>query len=145
MAPKGIPSKSKPTGLISHKGTMQKPFRRTVYLLLAVIILGGALLPFHPGAASLTGQAGQPTPPPPTEPVASSTGLLANPGGVSPLYTGCGGVTPPTVVNAAYEQQVLDLVNEQRRINSLPPLKRVSILDGASRYHALDLLQDDSV
>jgi len=122
---------------------MQKPFRRTVYLLLAIIFLGGALLPLRPGAASFIGQQTSPTPAAPGGTAASSTELLINPGGLSPLYTGCGGVTPPAAVNAAYEQQVLDLVNEQRRINNLPPLKRVSLLDDASRYHALDLLQDD--
>ncbi len=57
-------------------------------------------------------------------------------------YTGCGGVTAP-VVNAGYEQQVLDLVNSERAQNGLPPLKRVDSLDASSRYHATDMAQDD--
>jgi uncharacterized protein YkwD len=57
-------------------------------------------------------------------------------------YTGCGGVNVP-VVNAAYEQAVLDLVNSARADNSLPPLKRVAALDNAARYHATDMGQDN--
>ncbi len=57
-------------------------------------------------------------------------------------YTGCGGVNVP-VVNAAYEQEVLDLVNAYRADESLPPLKRVTALDDAARYHATDLGQDN--
>ncbi len=57
-------------------------------------------------------------------------------------YTGCGGVIAP-VVNADYEQQVVDLVNAQRASQSLPPLKRVTELDQAARYHATDMGQDN--
>ena len=58
-------------------------------------------------------------------------------------YTGCGGITAP-VVNANYEQQVLDLVNSERASNGgLPPLKRVDSLDASARYHATDMAQDD--
>jgi uncharacterized protein YkwD len=58
-------------------------------------------------------------------------------------YTGCGGVTTP-VMNAGYEQQVVELVNAQRLANGgLPPYKRVDLLDNAARYHAADLSQDD--
>ncbi len=58
-------------------------------------------------------------------------------------YTGCGGVTVP-VVNAAYEQQVVELVNAERLANgNLPPYKRVSALDNAARYHAADMALDN--
>lgn len=57
-------------------------------------------------------------------------------------YTGCGGVNT-AVTNADYEQQVLDLVNQYRADEGLPPLKRVTALDYAARYHSADLGQDD--
>lgn len=56
-------------------------------------------------------------------------------------YTGCGSANAP-VINADYEQQVVDLVNAERANASLPPLKRMSLLDQAARYHATDLAQD---
>jgi uncharacterized protein YkwD len=59
-----------------------------------------------------------------------------------PLYTGCGEDLAP-VVNASYEQQVVELVNAVRDDNGLPPLKRLSELDEAARYHATDMGQDD--
>jgi uncharacterized protein YkwD len=59
-----------------------------------------------------------------------------------PDYTGCGGEIAP-VVNAAYEQEVLRLVNTVRADNGLPPLKRSSALDDAARYHATDLGEDN--
>ena len=57
-------------------------------------------------------------------------------------YAGCGGQYAP-VVNAAYEQEVVDRVNSIRAANSLPPLKRVGLLDAAARYHATDMAQDN--
>lgn len=57
-------------------------------------------------------------------------------------YVGCGGANAP-VSNADYEQQVVDLVNTERANASLPPLKRMSSLDQAARYHATDLAQDN--
>jgi hypothetical protein len=47
------------------------------------------------------------------------------------------------VVNAAYEQEVVDRVNDVRAANSLPPLKRTTALDDAARYHATDMGQDN--
>jgi hypothetical protein len=48
-------------------------------------------------------------------------------------------------INAAYEQQVLDLVNSYRAANnpSLPPLKRNTDLDYASRFHTKDMIDDN--
>ena len=61
---------------------------------------------------------------------------------LQPSYTGCGGGTAP-VVNAAYEQEVVERVNAARAGYGLPPLKRVTALDDAARYHATDMGQDD--
>ena len=61
---------------------------------------------------------------------------------VFPTYTGCGSVIA-SVVNADYEQQVVELVNTERASRSLPPFKRVTALDQAARYHATDMGQDD--
>ena len=57
-------------------------------------------------------------------------------------YTGCGGVSA-LVVNANYEQQVLDLVNSERANRSLLALMRGTSLDQAARYHATDIGQDN--
>jgi uncharacterized protein YkwD len=63
--------------------------------------------------------------------------------GLAAAYTGCGGATAP-VINAGYEQQVVELVNAQRLANGgLPPYKRVDPLDAAARYQAADLGQDN--
>jgi len=58
-------------------------------------------------------------------------------------YSGCGGVygVPPS--NEEYEQAVVEMVNEERAQRGLPPLKRVSSLDDAARYHATDMGQDN--
>ncbi len=58
-------------------------------------------------------------------------------------YSGCAVVVAP-VVNAAYEQTVMELVNRERlHFNNLPPLKRTAALDDAARFHSTDLGQDD--
>jgi uncharacterized protein YkwD len=59
----------------------------------------------------------------------------------SPQFTGC---TAQVVsgVSAAYEQEVVELVNAERTAKGLPPLKRVPHLDDAARYHATDMVQD---
>ncbi|MEN6301030.1 MAG: CAP domain-containing protein, partial [Anaerolineaceae bacterium] len=48
-----------------------------------------------------------------------------------------------SVMNATYEQEVLDLVNSERASRGIPPLKRVTALDYAARYHSADLGQDN--
>jgi len=60
----------------------------------------------------------------------------------APDFSGCGGINQP-VVNADYEQQVVDLVNLERANRGLPPYKRVTALDEAARYHSADLGQDN--
>ncbi len=80
-------------------------------------------------------------PPPPDEPM---IGLPVTAGAIimAPEYTGCGGQYP-NAVNSVYEQQVVELVNTERTSRGLPPLKRVTLLDQAARYHAVDMGQDD--
>ena len=79
------------------------------------------------------------TPPPPD--AAATIGEAAAGVPSSLTFTGCGGQLV-TVVNPAYEQQVVELVNATRQKNDLPPLKRVDLLDQAARYHAADMAQD---
>jgi len=65
--------------------------------------------------------------------------------GVMPCYTGCGGVYGIPSSNFDYEQTVVELVNAIRaeQVPSLPPLKRVSALDDAARYHSTDMSVDE--
>ena len=60
----------------------------------------------------------------------------------APEYSGCGGVDQP-IVNADFDQQVLDLVNAERAKQDLPPYKRVADLDRSARYHSADMGQDN--
>jgi uncharacterized protein YkwD len=61
-----------------------------------------------------------------------------------PDFTGCGG-SSVSAINAAYEQQVVELTNQQRADYGLPPLKRTAELDAAARYHAVDMYQDNYI
>ena len=115
-------------------------------LVAVLVLLGLALVP-----SSATRASDPPTdidlaasvPEDPTAPMDAAKNPLENdlfP--FAPAYSGCGGVTAP-VSNAAYEQQVVEIVNAQRLANgSLPPYKRVDALDAAARYHAVDMAQD---
>jgi uncharacterized protein YkwD len=60
----------------------------------------------------------------------------------STAQLGCGGEVVP-VINEGYEQRVVELVNEARAGQGLPPLKRNPALDQAARYHAADLGEDN--
>lgn len=62
---------------------------------------------------------------------------------VAPAYTGCGGVYGIPASNAAYEQEVVWRVNQERAANGLPPLKRSPTLEQAGRYHAADMAADN--
>lgn len=80
-----------------------------------------------------------------TTPQVTTSSIMRSPDSVPPYapeYSGCGGINHP-VVNADYEQQVVDLVNTERANRGLPPYKRVTALDDAARYHSADLGQDD--
>lgn len=58
-------------------------------------------------------------------------------------FAGCSAEAVPPV-NAAFEARVAELVNQERARNgNLPPLKLVSSLTAAARYHAMDMGQDD--
>lgn len=46
-------------------------------------------------------------------------------------------------VNADFEQRVVELVNDERHNQNLPPLKRNRDLDYAARYHARDMAEDN--
>ena len=55
--------------------------------------------------------------------------------------TGCGRKTVPAI-NEEFEQRVVELVNQARADNGLPPLKRSKKLDQAARFHAADMAQE---
>jgi uncharacterized protein YkwD len=55
---------------------------------------------------------------------------------------GCGGKAV-AAADADYEQQVVELVNQERDARDLPPLKRTQPLTDAARYHAADMVQDN--
>lgn len=68
---------------------------------------------------------------------------VADPDGFRPTLSGCG-VTVVAPVNSGLDQEVVELLNQQRLANgSLPPLKRVNLLDNAARYHSTDMIQDN--
>jgi uncharacterized protein YkwD len=46
-------------------------------------------------------------------------------------------------LNASYEQRMVELVNQRRAENGLPPLKRSLDLDYSARYHAKDMMDDN--
>ncbi len=56
--------------------------------------------------------------------------------------TGCSGPAP-AATNAAWEQQVIELVNQQRRAHGQPPLKHVTSLTDSARWYAKDMVDDD--
>jgi uncharacterized protein YkwD len=96
-----------------------------------LLILVPHLLPFRSVSA-------QSQIPPLPEARTINTGYLLT----SPDYLDCGNDTAP-IINWAYEQEVVELTNQARADNDLPPLKRVDGLDQAARYHSADLGLDD--
>ncbi|HSF84004.1 MAG TPA: CAP domain-containing protein [Anaerolineales bacterium] len=92
-------------------------------------------LSFYP---TIQARSAPPTPPP------ESIGdpVLTQDAPHLPEFTACGGRIAP-VVNIEYENEVILLVNNERVSRNLPPLKVVSGLTEAARYHATDLGQDD--
>jgi len=65
-----------------------------------------------------------------------------DPGGPSLLYSGCGGEVV-SAQNKSYEQQVIDLVNQERTSRGLTALKYSEGLTRAARYQAADMSQDN--
>jgi uncharacterized protein YkwD len=57
-------------------------------------------------------------------------------------YTGCGGMSVGPL-NLDYEQELVELVNIERRSRGLAPVKLVKELHTAARYHAADMALDD--
>jgi len=57
-------------------------------------------------------------------------------------YNGCGGDIV-SASNVTHEGRIIELVNEQRAAQSLPPMKLNDALTNAARYHATDMSQDD--
>lgn len=107
---------------------MNSNFR--VFTILSLLLVVFGVLPVN--AASIDPGDGEPVP---------EESSAINEASVN--YTGCGGVITPEL-NAAYEQQVVELVNAARWENGqLAPYKRVDGLDSAARYHAADMAQDD--
>jgi Cysteine-rich secretory protein family len=60
----------------------------------------------------------------------------------APLFVGCG-ATQVAVVDPVFEATIVELVNEERTKNNLPPMKHSLTLSDAARYHAADMDQDD--
>ena len=83
-----------------------------------------------------------------TQPVLAEDGVigtpLANPDPTAPSlqYAGCGGQVA-AVYNAEFEQQVINLVNQERSRRGLTPLKRSEGLTNAARYQAADMSLDN--
>jgi uncharacterized protein YkwD len=67
--------------------------------------------------------------------------LLFQPSYVA-AFSGCT-AEPAPVVNGEFEAQVAQLVNVERAKNNLPPLKLLSSLTAAARYHAMDMAVDN--
>ena len=59
----------------------------------------------------------------------------------APAFVGCGGASTPAV-EPGYEQAILELVNQERAANGLPPLRANADLTNAARYHSVDMAQD---
>jgi uncharacterized protein YkwD len=71
----------------------------------------------------------------------SAVALIQSHVSANTLFSGCGGeLVEPT--NSAFEAQVVELVNQQRLAQRLPPLKLSTELAYAARYHAADMVQD---
>lgn len=116
-------------------------------LVAALIVLGLGLFPDNATLASDPPTAlglAVTAPDDPAMPVEAPGNALVTPlSPFAPTYSGCGGDIAP-ITNAAYEQELVELVNAQRLANgSLPPYKRVASLDDAARYHAADMAQDN--
>jgi uncharacterized protein YkwD len=71
-----------------------------------------------------------------------ATAAAPKEGPASTRETGCSG-TAPEPTNAAWEQQVIELVNRERKANGVPPLKQVASLTAAARWYAKDMVDDD--
>ncbi len=105
------------------------PLLRSVHKWLIALAVMAAFLPFQTASSAVLLDPG----------VISPTG---EPPLIQPMYTGCSAVYLDAF-NNDYEQQVVELVNQRRAENNLPPLKRVVALDYAARYHAKDMMDEN--
>ncbi len=83
----------------------------------------------------------------PPSPTAAISSVAADParldaGAIDAASTGCGGENI-SAANLAFEQKVVELVNQARVQRGLPPLKQSEELTNAARYHAKDMVDDD--
>lgn len=83
-----------------------------------------------------------------TQPALAESGIIGTPPAPpdpdAPVlqFSGCGGQVVSTQ-NKAYEQQVIELVNQERTSRGLTPLKYSEGLTRAARYQAADMSQDN--
>lgn len=83
-----------------------------------------------------------------TQPALAESGVIGDPPEApdpnSPAlqYSGCGGIVV-SVQNESFEQQVIDLVNQERTSRGLIPVKYSEGLTRAARYQAADMSQDN--
>jgi len=84
------------------------------------------------------------SPPSPTTAIsfASADAARLAAGGIDAASTGCGGENV-SATNLAFEEKVIELVNQERADRGLPPLKMSDKLSNAARYHAQDMADDD--
>ena len=101
---------------------------RYILLIIAFILLATIVFPSNPAKA-------EPLPPTIDQPASVDSDSS------SIQFIGCGPVYLQAV-NAAFEQQVVELVNIERSNAGLPPLKRSDALEAAARYHAKDMAVD---
>ncbi len=104
--------------------------RRLLLHLLSILLLISSWLPGTSMAQSLD------------EPAPQISSITYETTAQTPDYFSCGDQVAP-VGNWDYEQKVVELVNQERKLRDLPPLKRVDLLDQAARYHSADLGQDN--
>jgi len=109
---------------------------RKIFLLPILLLIFTGLVGFD-GPAEPSPEAGTPI----VDPEAQTTGDRNSEG---PKYTGCGGQIVPGL-NDAYEARVVELVNQARAAEGLPPLKRAEPMTEAARYHAADMGLDNYV
>lgn len=110
---------------------------RTIKLPILGAVLLVTLIAYHASVGASAAIAQSPPEPQLGDPVS----LEPKPTDAQPQFTGCGGVFV-AVVNATFEQEVVESVNAFRAANGVPPLKRVEPLDDAARYHSADMAQD---
>jgi uncharacterized protein YkwD len=109
---------------------MRSPGRRSA---LALVVLLAVALPLGRALRALAPRSAHPVP---AGPVAAGP-VAAGPSG-SPGHAECAGPAPEAV-NTAFEAEVVELVNAERRAAGLPPLAVAAPLAAAARWFARDM------